>query len=144
MDGRKATLEEALRARQYGKIYLQIGINEMGRGTLDEFMGAYSQTVSKIRELQPDAVIFLEGIMHVARGKSQSDPIFNNPAIIERNDRIRDLADGDHVFYIDMNEAVCDEEGNLKDELTFDQLHLYGSKYYLWVDFLLLRGIEPY
>ena len=28
-----------------------------------------------------------------------------------------------------MNEVVCDEEGNLKSSLTFDDIHLYGSKY---------------
>lgn len=31
VDGQKETLEDALRARTYGKIYFQIGINEMGR-----------------------------------------------------------------------------------------------------------------
>ena len=38
VDGEKVTLEEALKAKKYGKIYFQIGINEMGRGTLDGFM----------------------------------------------------------------------------------------------------------
>ncbi len=44
-------------------------------------------------------------------------------------------------FYLDMNEVVCDEEGNLKSSLTFDDIHLYGSKYGIWVDYLKENGI---
>ena len=141
VDGEKVTLEEALKAKQYGKIYFQIGINEMGRGTLDGFMTAYEESVKKFRELQPDAVIFVQGIMKVAKEKSDKDPIFNNVGIEQRNERIAALADGKNIFYLDMNEVVCDEEGNLKSSLTFDDIHLYGSKYGIWVDYLKENGI---
>ena len=141
VDGEKVTLEEALKAKKYGKIYFQIGINEMGRGTLDGFMTAYEDSVEKFRELQPDAVIFVQGIMKVAKEKSDKDPIFNNVGIEQRNERIAALADGKNIFYLDMNEVVCDEEGNLKSSLTFDDIHLYGSKYGIWVDYLKENGI---
>lgn len=142
VNGEKVTLEEALTAKQYGKIYFQIGINEMGRGTLDGFMEKYAQSVEKIRELQPEAFIFLQGIMKVTTEKSNSDSIFNNQGIQARNERIAELADGITVFYIDVNEVVCDETGGLRADLTFDNLHLYGSKYGIWVDFLKTRGIK--
>lgn len=141
VDGEKVTLEDALSRRQFKKVYFQIGINEMGRGTLDSFMQAYTQSVQRFKELQPDAVIFVQGIMRVTKEKSESDPIFNNKGIQQRNERIAQLADNRTVFYIDMNEAVCDDTGNLKKELTFDNLHLYGSKYDVWVNFLLTKGI---
>ena len=32
--------------------------------------------------------------------------------------------------------------GNLSAEESFDQLHLYGGNYGLWVDFLKTKGIE--
>lgn len=141
VDGKKITLEEALLARQFKKVYFQIGINEMGRGTVDGFITAYSQSVQKLKELQPDAVIYVQAIMRVAKEKSDSDPIFNNKGINERNARIAQLADSRTVFYIDVNEVVCDQEGNLRDELTFDNLHLLGSKYDIWVSFLKTKGI---
>lgn len=73
--------------------------------------------------------------------KSDKDPIFNNVGIEQRNERIAALADGKNIFYLDMNEVVCDEEGNLKSSLTFDDIHLYGSKYGIWVDYLKENGI---
>lgn len=142
VEGQKVTLEEALTARQFKKVYFQIGINEMGRGTIDSFMTAYTQSVQKIHELQPDAIIFVQGIMRVAKAKSDVDPIFNNQGIQLRNERIAKLADNITVFYIDVNEAVCDETGNLQESLTFDNLHLLGSKYNIWVEFLKSKGIE--
>ena len=142
VNGVKTTLEEALKAKEYKKVYFQIGINEMGRGTIDTFMQEYEQAVKKLKELQPEAVIYVQGIMGVAKKKSDSDSIFNNEGIRLRNERIAQLADNRTVFYIDVNEVVCDEEGNLKKELTFDDLHLYGSKYNIWVDFLKTKGLE--
>lgn len=142
VDGEKLTLEEALTKRQYGKIYFQIGINEMGRGTIDSFMQAYADSVYKLEKLQPDAIIYVQGIMRVTQKKSESDKIFNNTGILLRNDRIAQLADNIHIFYIDVNEVVCDEYGNLKADLTFDNVHLYASKYNIWVDFLKTKGIE--
>ena len=35
----KITIEEALQERQFAKIYLMIGINEMGTGTVETFAG---------------------------------------------------------------------------------------------------------
>lgn len=61
------TLEEALKAKQYKKVYFQIGINEMGRGTLDGFMNEYQNAVEKFKTLQPDAVIYVQAIMHVTQ-----------------------------------------------------------------------------
>ena len=142
LNGRKVTLEEALSAKQYGKVYFQIGVNEMGRGTLEGFMEKYTCAVEKIRELQPDAYIYLQGIIKVTTKKSNADPVFNNEGIQERNEQIAKLADGITIFYIDVNEVVCDETGGLREDLTFDNLHLYASKYDIWIEFLKSRGIE--
>ena len=89
----KLTLEEALSRRQYKKIYFQIGINEMGRGTVDTFMQAYEESVRKFQQLQPDAIIYVQGIMRVTKEKSDKDKIFNDPGIQVRNERIAQLAD---------------------------------------------------
>lgn len=141
LDGEKVTLEEALTARQFKKIYFQIGINEMGTGTVDSFMEAYEASVQKLRTLQPDAIIFVQGIMRVTKEKSENDRIYNNEGINARNERIAELADGEKIFYIDVNDVVCDKEGNLKADLTFDNLHLYATNYVIWVNFLKTKGI---
>lgn len=140
-DEGKTSVEQALQNGSYGKIYLEIGINEMGTGNVDSFMEAYESAVTRLQELQPDAILFLCGIMYVKQSKSESDPIFNNPNIQARNDRIAQLADQEKIFYLDINELLADETGNLNPEYTWDEVHLLGKYNTLWLDYFCSHGI---
>ncbi len=135
------TIEEALLKKDYGKIYIMVGINELGRGTTEDFMGKYTEVVDTLHLLAPDAKIIIQGVMRVTGKKSGDDAIFNNNNINARNNAIATLADNEHIFYIDVNEVVCDEEGNLKEDYTFDQIHLLGVYNDLWKQFLLEHGV---
>lgn len=132
----KVTIEEALSRQEFGKVYIMLGLNELGSGTVETFCKSYGEVVNRIRELQPDATIYIQGIMHVTSEKSDHDKIFKNSIINERNEGLKGLADNQHVFYIDMNEATDDENGNLASELSFDNIHLKAKSYALWYDYL--------
>ena len=136
----KGTIEDALQNKDYGKIYIMVGINELGRGTTEDFMAKYTEVIDTLHELEPDAKIFIQGIMRVTGKKNSSDAIFNNSNINARNNAIATLADNQQIFYIDINEVVCDEEGNLNADYTFDQIHLLGKYNDLWKQFLLTHG----
>ena len=137
------TLSNVLKNHKYGKIYFCIGINELGNvGTL-KFYEAYEDVVVQIRELQPNAVIYVQGIMHENKSMSSKDPVFNNKNVIEKNTAIATLANGHDIFYLDMNEAVCDKNGNLIDEYTNDGVHLKASEYVRWEDWLRAHVIYP-
>lgn len=142
IDDEKMNLEKALEDKQFKKIYLMLGINELGTGTAESFLRSYTAAVERLKQLQPDAVIFVQAIMNVAEKKNESDPIFNNMNIAERNEAIRTLDDGQNVFYLDVNEVVCDENGNLYEEWTFDQIHLKAKYYEVWKEYLMQKGIE--
>ncbi len=140
-DKGRINIEQALTENQFGKIYIMLGLNEIGTGTPEYFKNAYSQVIDRIRELQPDAIIYIQGIMHVTGKKSDSDAYFNNDNINERNEALSELADQKTVFYLNMNEAVDDENGNLAEELSFDDIHLKASSYQRWHEFLLHNAI---
>ena len=74
--------------------------------------------------------------------KSESEPVFNNGNISARNDRIAQLADNRTVFYVDINEPVVDDEGNLNPDYTYDAVHLLGKYYGLLSDCLLEHAVE--
>ena len=140
-DHGKISIDQALQERQFGKIYLMIGINEMGTGNDDYFIKHYQAAIERIHALQPNAIIYLEAIMHVTGRKNASDPIFNNTRINRRNERIKALADNVTYFYIDMNEAIDDANGNLRKDLSYDDAHLLGSSFGYWYDFLKTHAI---
>lgn len=135
------TIEEALSQKDYGKIYIMSGINELGVGTTEDFMEKYTEVITFLQEVEPEAKIFIQGIMRVTGMKHNSDAIFNNNNINARNNAIATLADNEQIFYIDVNEVVCDEEGNLNSDYTYDQLHLLGVYNDLWKQFLLSHGV---
>jgi Lysophospholipase L1 and related esterases len=47
------------------------------------------------------------------------------------SDKIKKLADNHHFHFIDVNDGLSDENGNLKKELTFDGAHLNPAGYQL-------------
>ena len=137
----KIGVEQALSENQFGKIYIMLGLNEIGTGDAEYFKNAYGEVIDKIRELQPEAIIYIQGIMHVTAHKSDNDKYFTNDRVNERNAAISELADQQTVFYLDMNEAVDDENGNLDSELSFDDIHLKAFAYERWYQFLLHNAI---
>lgn len=140
-NGHNETVREALTERQYGKIYIMVGINEIGTADTEYFVRNYQAVLDEIRTLQPDALIVIQAIMHVSGNLDRKDPYFNNANINERNDALKELANGNDIFYIDINEVYDDENGNLRQEVTADDVHLLGNCYELWHTFFLEHGI---
>ena len=143
VDGEKTTLEDALSDGSLAKF---ISRSASMRWEEEPWTVLWSSTRSRFRNLEnssPMRSSMCRVSCGLQKAKSDSDKIFNNQGINERNMRIAELADNQTIFYIDVNDVVCDADGNLRADLTFDNLHLYGSKYGIWVDFLKTKGIAP-
>ena len=138
----KITVEEALQQNSFAKIYLMIGINEMGTGTVESFLEAYEAAVAHLRELQPDAIIYLQAIIKVTTERSEQGDYINNEGIIARNEGIARLADNEHVFFLDVNPLICDETGGMIPEYTFDGVHLKAVYIDIWKDFLKTHAVS--
>ena len=134
-------LLQALTTRRYHKVYLSVGVNELGIPTTAEYYQRMREALGVIRQLQPDAIIYICGIMHVSEHKAKSDSAINNTNIVQRNEWIASLANGRDIFYLDMNPALCDENGNLTAEASSDGVHLKASYYALEHEFLLKNAV---
>lgn len=139
---KKISVEEALGERQFRKIYLMLGINELGTGDVERFEKAYAEAVEHIRELQPEAVIYIQSIMKVTAERSEEGDYITNEGIVGRNEAICRLADGKNVFWLDVNEVITDETGGMNPEYTTDGVHLKAIFIPLWKEFLKSHAIE--
>lgn len=139
---KKITVEEALSEKQFAKIYLMIGINEMGTGTVESFMKAYGEAVQHLQQLQPDAVIYLQAIMKVTTERSGQGDYITNEGIEARNEEIAKLADDEKIFYLDVNPLICDETGGMVASYTYDGVHLKARYIPIWLDFLKEHAVE--
>ncbi len=136
----KVTLLELLEQREYRSIYLMTGVNELGY-RMEVSINKFTELVQTIRELQPDAVLFIGANLHVSKSLSESSSIYTNSKIDEFNTAISQLADEETIFYLDVNELFDDENGNLDVQYTSDQSHLLGRHYRTWAGWIAERAI---
>lgn len=131
-------LSKLLSTGQYKKVYVMLGINEIGND-IDSTFASYRGLVENIRAKAPDAIVFLQANMHVTFD-SQTNFI-NNERIDALNNLVSTLADKVKVFYIDVNPVFDDESGNLNAGYTSDGVHVLGAIYQQWSEWYCLYTI---
>lgn len=137
--GSPYTVKQLLSSNKYDKIYLMLGVNEIGYA-LDSTVKKYSEFVDYIREAQPSAKVYIQANLHVAAARSASDTYVNNKNLNRFNKAISELADGKTVFYLDINTVFDDADGNLQAERTPDNTHLYAKDYAEWAKWIIKQS----
>lgn len=140
VSGEKKTLEAMLEERQFGKIYVMLGINELGYD-YDRTVERYAGLLETLEEKQPDAVFFLQANLHITGKKSETSPVYTNENLNRFNAAVEQMADGQRRFYLDVNELFDDEEGNLSEDYTADNAHVLGKYYKDWVNWILEHAV---
>lgn len=132
----KVTLTELLNGKKYGKIYIMLGINEVGY-KISSTVEKYSELIEFIKDKQPNAVIFIQANLHVSKSRSDSDKVVNNIAINGLNAELAKLADGKSKFYLDANILFDDKTGALSSDKSEDSTHLYAKYYKEWGEWII-------
>lgn len=134
------TLQQTLEYNNYGKVYLMVGLNETAFG-LDEFHENITEVYQMIEQKCPNALIFMMANLHVSAQVSVEQPAISNDKINTANQYIEELTDGIHSFYIDVNPLFDDEDQCLDEEYSDDGIHVSGSDYATWTDWLCTQTI---
>ena len=141
--GENLTVRQGLSAKQYSKIYIMLGINELGTGTPRSFYEQYEKVILEMRQLQPGAKIFVQSILHVTDGKDQAGSYINNKEIDKRNSFLAGINRIGGVYYLDLNTVFDDPKTNkLNPAFSTDGVHLKATQIDKWKIFLLNHGIE--
>lgn len=127
----KVTLTELLENKEYHKVYLMLGINEMGY-KFEKILAKYQELIEFVKEKEPDANIILQANLHVTKSRSDGDKTFNNTAINRLNMALSELADNQRIFYLDANILFDDANGALSADKSSDNTHLYAKYYGEW------------
>lgn len=136
----KTDLISLLENNKYSKVYVMLGINELGYN-FNTTLKKYNDLIETIKSLQPEAIIYIEANMHVSESRSASDDVFNNDNINDFNSKIAALADNITTFYIDVNPLFDDENGNLRADYTHDDTHVLGKHYKTWTDWIASNAV---
>lgn len=128
-------LTDLLSYNSYDKIYIMLGINEIGYN-LDYVIREYGKAVDTVKEAQSDAKIFLMANLHIVKTRSDTDEVYSNDNLNYLNEGMKSYADGGRVKFIDVNPLFDDEFGCLKQEYAFDDFHLYAEQYPTWAQWI--------
>ncbi len=123
----------------WNNINPQVAVLMIGTNNTCHFMQAPEQVAAGVARIldilakrSPDTQVILHAIF--PRGRSPFDEKrLNNVAI---NDRIRLLADGERVHWLDIGNTFLAPDGSLSQEIMPDALHLSEKGYKLWAEAL--------
>ncbi len=139
--GPKVSYESLLNTEKFGKVYIMLGINDLGTGTSQSFAEYYKGIIDEIHAAQPDAIIYIQSIINISAARHAQGDIISNDNINEKNALLEKLANNEYIFYLDVNEPLRDENGFLNADYTSDGIHLGGGSLSLWEDYLYTHAI---
>jgi N-acetylglucosamine-6-sulfatase len=113
---------------------LMIGTNNTGHFMQDpdEVAAGIARILAILAEQSPDTKVILHALFPRGRNLFDADRL-NNLAI---NNRIRLLADGDRIHWLDISHVFLAADGTLPEDLMPDALHLSQKGYEHWAEAL--------
>lgn len=136
----RISVYEALKGGSYAKVYLSMGVNELGYYNPEGFAETFGKVVDKIRELQPGADIYVMTIIPVNSEKCREykqREYVNNTLVKQYNEALVGMAEEKDVYLINVAEALTDETGEVPTDLSADGVHFKKEGYLKWRDYLL-------
>ena len=129
-DGVLARLDDILRLRPKA-VFVMVGINDFAdtSRSVDVVFGTYQSIVSRLERGGARVIVQSTLPCNEAKGAWKSCSTING-SIRKLNARLATLASA-RVSYVDLTAALAASSG-LRDEFTFDGVHLNGEGYRLW------------
>lgn len=133
-------LFDLLSRHKFDKIYIMLGINNLQTNYYNHKV-KYKEMLDTISMLQPSAIIYVIANFHITDIEDASKPYLNNKNIDDVNSFIKGFADNSQIFYLDSNPMYDDEDGNLKLELSTDNIHIHIIHYDKFLVYLLSNAL---
>lgn len=135
------TLEELLSEKEYDRVYVMLGMNELGY-RFPQTVERYRSFIEDLQDQEPRAQLILCANLHVTSTRSDNDKFFNNENIDKINEEISILAEEKELVYLDINELFDNEDGELDKEYASDDSHVTVENYIRWCDWIVEKMNE--
>ena len=144
-DGKKVTALDALKSKEYKKVYVMLGLNELGY-TTEAFAEGYAALIDQVRQAQPNAVLYFQSVVPVNSQKcaEKNQPSYiSNEKVAQFNAEITRLAEEKQVIFLDVADGLTDENGVLPYDSTSDGVHFSRSWYQTWYSYVKSHTVDP-
>ena len=137
-NGIKYTVEDGVAMLQPKKIFIMLGMNDIGLYGVDGAVEGMKSLTAKIQQRCPDAVIYVQSVTPMLSYKQLSD--LNNTTIDAFDQAIQPICQERGYIYLDVASAVNDGYGNLMEAYCSDAtamgLHFSDAGCEAWVNYL--------
>ena len=143
VSGKKATAIQHLKAnkKSINKVYFLFGLNELGWSETT-FIKNYKKLIVTVRDIIPDAIIYVGEIIPVTKSKDLTDKVHNNWKVRSFNRELKKLCEQEQIFFIETYPLMTDGEGNLPEGISSDGIHFGSTFTKKWLNLLLSRTVE--
>lgn len=135
-NGNKITLLQDMANKNIKRVYIMLGVNELGWSYPQVFKAKYKELISKIRKVKPNCKIYVQSIIPMTKSKSDSDKIFNNNNVAKFNKLVQEIAEEENVTYLDVKSVLVNKDGYLPEEASTDGVHIDKEYCEKWLKYL--------
>lgn len=139
--GEKVPVLDAMADRECGKVYIMLGVNELGWTKTQTYHDQYAKLIDRVRQDHPEAKIALQSIPPVSARQEAKKTYVNNGRILVYNEVIRTLAEEKQCYFLDVASCLT-EDGVLPANQTTDGIHFNTAGCKIWLDYLRTHSLE--
>jgi len=128
--------------RKPSKLFILIGINDIGKDIPDEAIANnYVTIIKRVQAGSPDTKIFMQSILPVNPGVPNFPQHYaKQDHVVHTNQLLREVARLTRIQFINIFPLFLDDQQYLDKKYTFDGLHLNPNGYEVWVNYLKETG----
>ena len=117
---------QGLSGRQYKRIYLMLGTNDLGFYPWDQFQPTFEKAIKQFHALQPDAVIYICSVIYVEESKIAKGFEYDNNQNVQTINQyiLSTCEDLWYSYYLNLNEIFSDGNHELIPGASADGIHL--------------------
>lgn len=135
-----ASMDECIFDLEPSKMFINIGTNDIGAAgyKMEGLISNYADILTQVKARIPECKVFVMAYYPIntvvdyglpAEHKEGMFKTRTNEAILKANKAVEKLACKFDYEYIDVNEGLMDEEGNLKADFAIEGLHMWPQAY---------------
>lgn len=139
--GGEMPLLDAMAQAEFDRIYVMLGVNELGWHGTDLYREQYARLIGRLRQDHPEAELVLQSILPVSAKQEAKGGYINNERIAAYNEVVEALATETGCWFLNTAEAVTGEDGCLVAQWTSDGVHLNVAGCRVWLDYLRTHAV---
>ncbi|MBQ5783130.1 MAG: hypothetical protein IIV99_07095 [Oscillospiraceae bacterium] len=134
---------EAIVATNPKKLYITLGTNALVSQSHEQVIYYYDKLLDILMERLPDdTLIYVCSVTPTTASYAAQRPNFAWDKMYAINNQIAKMCNEKGLYYVNLHEALAEDDGYLAEENSGDGIHLKPDMYSKWVQYLMTHTVH--